>query len=261
MAVARVTQRSVGQVTRRPIGAPSLCLALATTVAAGAVLYAPAAVEPLPPGAPEPPALTAQPLGAGPATSGQPSDESGTPSMSVSGAAPAATDTENDAEAALAAASTESQRTVVAPIANIDPDAGSHTTGRAPEKTSCAVGGVKATTTAEAPYGAAMLMSPGAALRTGAVVSRTVTLKDREAAFPLVSVAEQLTAVSPSANTAPDAGTQVTTRAPSTASAALGAWNVMLAPAAEVASSTRSAGTPVPDDLGVPCPRLRGGNA
>src|SRR5258708_16548699 len=71
----------------------------------------------------------------------------------------------------------------------------------------------------------------------GGVVSRTVTVSDPDPTLPCVSVDWQFTVVVPSAKIVPDAGVQVTSRPPSTASTAV-AENVTTAPAGLVASAT-----------------------
>jgi hypothetical protein len=57
----------------------------------------------------------------------------------------------------------------------------------------------------------------------GAVVSRTVTLKEACDALPALSVALHVTVAVPSANMLPDAGAQDTASVPSTLSVAVGA--------------------------------------
>ena len=77
---------------------------------------------------------------------------------------------------------------------------------------------------------------------TGPVVSPTCTLKvSGVAAFPLESLALQETAVSPSGKVAPEAGEQITTTGPSTASVAVGFVYVTVAPVDDVASAFTSA--------------------
>src|SRR5438309_2163823 len=80
---------------------------------------------------------------------------------------------------------------------------------------------------------------------TGAVVSRTVTRKVAgcEALWD-ASVAVQVTVVVPSGNVEPDADEHITTGAASTASVAVGCAYVTTAPAALVASTVTSEGTP-----------------
>jgi len=59
-------------------------------------------------------------------------------------------------------------------------------------------------------------------LRTGAVVSTTVTVNVVVEVFPATSLAEQLTGVAPIAKVLPGAGVQVTGRTPSITSMAVG---------------------------------------
>ncbi len=72
---------------------------------------------------------------------------------------------------------------------------------------------------------------------SGAVVSRTVTVKVADPVLPAVSVAEQVTVVVPSGKVLPDAGVQTGVIEPSTVSVAV-AVNVTTAPAELVASAT-----------------------
>src|SRR5437879_5280894 len=87
--------------------------------------------------------------------------------------------------------------------------------------------------------------SAGVTMTTGAVVSRTVTLKLLLAVFPWASVAEQVTVVVWIANVDPDAGAQVTGRLPSTLSLAVGLVYVTTAPLGPAASTVTFAGVPV----------------
>lgn len=81
----------------------------------------------------------------------------------------------------------------------------------------------------------------GAAPITGAVVSRTVIEKLVEPTFPAASLAAQETTVAPSGNTEPLTGEHDTLVTPA-ASLAVGNGKLTAAPAALVASATRSAG-------------------
>ena len=67
---------------------------------------------------------------------------------------------------------------------------------------------------------ASLVMLAGT-LTAGAVVSWTVTVKKLSPMLPALSVAEQVTLVSPSGKTVPDALLQVGVRAPSTSSSAV----------------------------------------
>src|SRR6266571_1396767 len=107
--------------------------------------------------------------------------------------------------------------TIVCPIANVEPDAGLHTTGRLPSTRSVAVG---AGHDAVAPVGpvASTVMSLGIPLNAGGVVSCTVTVKLPVPVLLCTSFAEQFTVVVPSANVEPDAGAHVGAIEPSTMS-------------------------------------------
>lgn len=81
------------------------------------------------------------------------------------------------------------------------------------------------------------------AVKTGEVVSRTVTLKDATAWFPTASVARMRTAVVPSGKVLPDDGAQITVTGLLTASSAIGHAKVTSAPVGPVASTVMSDGT------------------
>jgi hypothetical protein len=86
----------------------------------------------------------------------------------------------------------------------------------------------------------------GAGIDTeGAVVSCTVTLNELCDALPNLSVAVQVTVVTPSANVLPDAGLQETAAVPPTASVAVGAAYVTVAPAGDVAAAVELDGVPL----------------
>jgi hypothetical protein len=76
----------------------------------------------------------------------------------------------------------------------------------------------------------------------GAVVSCTLILKDADAVFPCVSIAEQLTIVVPIENVEPEDGEQVGVIEPSTLSVAVAVY-VAIAPDGPVASIVILAGT------------------
>ena len=80
------------------------------------------------------------------------------------------------------------------------------------------------------------------AMTAGAVVSRTVTVKEPWALLPAASVTEQSTVVVPSGNVEPEAGTHVTATEPSTKSLAE-ALKVAVAPPGPVASNRLSKGS------------------
>src|SRR3954452_14829111 len=133
------------------------------------------------------------------------------------------------------------QVTSVAPSGNIDPDAGTHVTGNSPSNGSTA----EATKVTIAPAGpvASTRMFFGAVTFGGfGFFGVTVTLKLAEAELPWRSAVEQATAVVPSANTLPDAGTHETGRVPSTRSAAE-AVKLTTAPGALVARVVTCGGT------------------
>jgi hypothetical protein len=79
---------------------------------------------------------------------------------------------------------------------------------------------------------------------TGAERSVTVTLNAVEAAWPLESLAEQLTLDVPIAKVDPEAGVQVTVTDPSTASVAVGFVYATAAPADDVASAPTGGAVP-----------------
>jgi hypothetical protein len=141
-------------------------------------------------------------------------------------------------EAVFPAASVAVHVIVVVPIGNVDPEAGVQTTGIGPSIASRA----EALKVAIAPAGlVAASVSLAGRVRTGAVLSPTVTVKVPEAAFPAASVAVQVTVVVPIGNVDPEAGVQTTATGPSIASTAE-AVNVAIAPAALVAPRVSFAG-------------------
>ena len=113
--------------------------------------------------------------------------------------------TVNVAVAVLPAVSVAVHVTVVAAIGNVEPDAGTHVTGTAPDTRSIAVGLVYVTAAPELLV-AAVVMFDGTPLIAGGVVSTTLTVNEAAAIVPFESVAEQLTVVVPSANVDPEAG-------------------------------------------------------
>src|SRR6185295_8642809 len=109
----------------------------------------------------------------------------------------------------------------VMPSANVLPEAGEQLATPPPSTASELVGAVYVTT-APAALVASSTMSACTAI-TGAVVSRTLTMKlVDDAAFPAASVAWQETEVSPRAKVLAEAGEQLATPAPSTASEVAG---------------------------------------
>src|SRR3954469_10281484 len=122
--------------------------------------------------------------------------------------------------AGLPAASVAEHVTVVVPTGNVLPEAGSQVTGTEPSTASLAVA-VKLTAAPVADVASAV-MSAGS-VRSGAVVSATVTTNDFVPGLPAASVAVQSTVVSPIGNVLPLAGVHVAVTAPSTSSVAAGA--------------------------------------
>src|SRR5713101_4855118 len=106
----------------------------------------------------------------------------------------------------LLAASLAEQVTVTVPLAKIVPLAGTQVTVTGPSQTSLAVGAVKLTTALHLPRSVPWTMSAGQAVRIGGWLSLTVILKLQTAVRALVSVAVQVTVVSPLAKSVPLAG-------------------------------------------------------
>lgn len=140
--------------------------------------------------------------------------------------------------AVLLRESVAEQFTEVKPTGNVLPEAGEQVTATAPSTRSVDV----AENIAEAPAGlvASRLIFPGR-VRTGAVVSVTVTVKLPLAVLLRESVAEQFTEVTPTGNVLPEAGEQVTETRPSTRSEAEAEY-VAVAPDELVASVVMLAG-------------------
>ena len=136
-------------------------------------------------------------------------------------------------------ASVAVQVTVVVPIAKVEPETGEQVGVIAPSTLSVAEA-VKVTIAPVEPV-ASTVMFDGT-VTTGAVISRTVTVKVLLPVLPAASVAEQVTVVVPIAKVEPDGGEQVVVRAPLTASKAEAA-KVTTAPAELVASTVMFDGT------------------
>jgi hypothetical protein len=136
------------------------------------------------------------------------------------------------------------QVTAVEPTGNLLPEEGEQPTGTAPLTLSTALGGAQETMAPDR-LTASTTSPVGTPVRTGGVVSRTVTEKLAEATFRYESVALHVTLVKPIENAVPDPGEHVTGNAPLTMSTACGAGKVTTAPYDPVASSVRLAGTPV----------------
>jgi hypothetical protein len=124
-------------------------------------------------------------------------------------------------------ASVAVQVTVVGPNGNSTPDAGEQETGTVPSTTVALV---------------ASFAKLAGTLTTGAVVSRTVTVKLFEPVLPPASCAVQFTVVVPTAKVLPEEGAQLVATLPSTLSLAE-AENVTDAPLAPVASCVIAPGT------------------
>jgi hypothetical protein len=140
--------------------------------------------------------------------------------------------------AVFAAASVAVHVTVVVKVGKVDPEGGTHTTGTGPSTASRA----EAVKVATAPASLVPWIARSAGrVRTGAVVSPTVTVNVPEAVFAAASVALHETVVVPIGKVDPDSGVQTTATCPSIASRAE-AVKVALAPAALVASTATFAG-------------------
>src|SRR3989454_175359 len=129
--------------------------------------------------------------------------------------------------------------TVVAPDGNVAPLAGVQFAATLPSSRSVAEA-VKVNT-APAALVASTVAAAGT-VRTGPVVSFTVTVNDAAVWLPCASVAPQVTVVAPNGNVAPPAGVQLVATAPSSVSVA-DAVKVNTAPVALVASTVAFAGT------------------
>ena len=159
----------------------------------------------------------------------------------TTGGVASVTVTVNRATAAFCAASVAWHDTVVDPYANVDPDAGVHSTGTNSSTASVAF----ADHVARAPDGdrPTSAMSASGAM-DGAVMSRTLTVIVLADALPASSVAVQDTIVSPNAKPAPDTGPHTTFTVASTTSMTPGVAYVTAAPAALVASTLTSGNAP-----------------
>ena len=133
-----------------------------------------------------------------------------------------ATVTVNEQLPELPEVSLAEQVTVVTPIGKLLPEAGEQVTVRAPSQTSLAVAENVAVAEPEPTGLSVRLIGPGQ-VTAGAWLSATVTVKLHELLLPDVSEAEQVTVVTPFAKAVPEAGEQVTVRAPSQTSLAVGA--------------------------------------
>ena len=117
--------------------------------------------------------------------------------------------------------SADVQVTVVSPSGKVEPEAGAQLTGRGPSTASVAAG-LNVTAAPPGPVALAVIGPLGKPLITGAVVSRTVTLKVLPVELPRLSADVQVTVVSPSGKVESEACAQSTGRGPSTASVAVG---------------------------------------
>src|SRR3989441_1370080 len=145
----------------------------------------------------------------------------------------------NEALAEFPCESVAEQTIVVRPSANVDPDAGLHDTNTDPSTRSEA----EAENVTTAPPGpvASTVRSAGA-VRTGGVVSRTVTANEPVALLPATSLAVHEMVVTPKGNFDPDAGEQTRELRPLTESEA-DAEYVTEAPDEDVASATIGEGS------------------
>nr|WP_238145304.1 hypothetical protein [Antricoccus suffuscus] len=148
--------------------------------------------------------------------------------------------TEKLSFAEFPAASLAVHDTVVVPRANVDPEVGAQATTGLGSTSSVAVA-VKVTGAPSAPV--ASTTTSAGNCNTGGVVSTivTVTAKVPDAKFPAASVAVHDTGVVPIGNVDPDAGEQLGTTTPSTASFAV-ALNDTTAPDTDVAGTLIFAG-------------------
>jgi hypothetical protein len=141
--------------------------------------------------------------------------------------------TVNAAVDTLPSVSLAAHATVVLPSGKVEPEAGTHVTGRLPLTTSSEV----AANVAMAP--AALVASRSrlsGSVSTGPVVSWTVTTMLACVVFPASSLAEHVTVVGPRGKSDPASGMHVTVRAPPTMSVAETA-KTTIAPAPLVASA------------------------
>ena len=125
------------------------------------------------------------------------------------------TATVNVRVAELTCASLVVHVTGVAPTANVDPDAGEQTTGRAPSTISTA----DAVNVTSAPTKlVARVLTFAGVVRTGGVVSTTVTVSEAALWLAWASIAVHVIAVVPNGKIDPDTGTHSTGVGPSTVS-------------------------------------------
>lgn len=158
------------------------------------------------------------------------------------GASVSTTTTENEPLVELPAASRAEHATAVVPNAKVLPEAGTHVVVREPLTRSNAVA-VKLTT-APAALVASWVAPLEGSDNTGPVVSPTVTTKLALEAFGTESLEVHCTVVAPTENTEPEAGTQLTGRAPSTTSLAV-TVKLAVAPDGPTASTVTGAGTAI----------------
>lgn len=116
------------------------------------------------------------------------------------------------------------QVTVVTPSGKVEPDGGRHTTGVTPEQLSLAVGTANVTTlpVVAGQVGAATTVTLAEEVIEGGWVSLTVTVNVQVLVFLLVSVAEQVTVVTPFWKVAPLGGAQLMLLIPEQLSLATG---------------------------------------
>jgi hypothetical protein len=118
--------------------------------------------------------------------------------------------------------------TSVVPTGNTDPGLWLATIP-VPEQLFAAAGAVQLTAAPHKPGLAETVMLPGHDVKTGGVLSVTVTLNEQVEVFPLTSVAVYITCVVPSAKTEPDARLLTKLAIPQL-SEAVGAVHVTVAP-------------------------------
>ena len=111
-------------------------------------------------------------------------------------------------EALFPLASVAVQVTVLVPLLKLDPLGGTHAFV-APEQLSLTVGAAKFTTRAHKPGAVLVVMSVGHVM-AGKSLSLTVTVKEQALVLPLVSLAVQVTVVTPLLNVEPLRGVQLT---------------------------------------------------
>src|SRR6266516_1508691 len=113
------------------------------------------------------------------------------------------------------------QVTTLSPTLKADAEGGEQMTRGLASQLSLAVGAAKLTGAWPEPGGSAATRMSGGQTICGSSRSRTLTVKLHRLSFPVASVATQLTVLSPSGNTAPGGGVQMTWTSPSQMSTAV----------------------------------------